>query len=54
MKKLNKIYLKQRYWGYYFHKECNKENKLQELMFRSYPASFEDMTDEQWTLGKNN
>ncbi|WP_342256283.1 hypothetical protein [Spiroplasma endosymbiont of Poecilobothrus nobilitatus] len=55
MKKLNKTCLKQRYWGYCFHKECNnQENKLQELMLRAYPVSFEDMTDEQWALGKKN
>ncbi|GAA6238789.1 MAG: hypothetical protein SPLM_09040 [Spiroplasma phoeniceum] len=28
MKKLNKTCLKQRYWGYCFHKECSKENNL--------------------------
>lgn len=54
MKKLNKICLKQKYWGYCFHKECNQENKLQELMRKSYSVSFEDMADEQWALGKQN
>ncbi len=35
MKKLNKICLKKRYWGYCF--RCNQENKLQELILRAYP-----------------
>lgn len=52
MKKLNKICLKQKYWGYCF--KCNQENKLQELMLKSYPVSFENMTDEQWALGRKN
>lgn len=52
MKKLNKICLKQKYWGYCF--KCNQENKLNELMLKSYPVSFEDMTDEHWALGKQN
>lgn len=56
MKKLNKICLKQKYWGYC--SKCNKENKLQnklqELMRRSYSVSFEEMTDEHWALGKKN
>ncbi|WP_425378831.1 hypothetical protein [Spiroplasma endosymbiont of Polydrusus pterygomalis] len=50
MKKLNKICLKQRYWGYCFHKECNKENKLNELMLKSYSVSQEDIIDEHWAL----
>ncbi|WP_425377720.1 hypothetical protein [Spiroplasma endosymbiont of Polydrusus pterygomalis] len=54
MKKLNKICLKQRYWGYCFHKECNKENKLNELMLKSYPVSQEDITDEHWALNNKN
>ncbi|UZQ30680.1 MAG: hypothetical protein OHM56_03900 [Spiroplasma phoeniceum] len=49
MKKLNKICLKQRYWGYCF--RCNKENKLQELILGAYPVSFEKMTDDLWALG---
>ncbi|WP_348735264.1 hypothetical protein [Spiroplasma endosymbiont of Ammophila pubescens] len=52
MKKLNKTCLKQRYWGYCFHKECNQENKLNELMRKSYLVSFKNMTDEHWALGK--
>ncbi|WP_253301788.1 hypothetical protein [Spiroplasma endosymbiont of Phyllotreta cruciferae] len=52
MKKLNKICLKQKYWGYCF--KCNIENKLQKLMLKSYPVSFEDMTDKHWALGKQN
>ncbi|WP_338966501.1 MULTISPECIES: hypothetical protein [unclassified Spiroplasma] len=52
MKKLNKICLKQKYWGYC--SKWNQENKLQELMRKSYPVSFEDMTDEHWALGKKN
>ncbi len=52
MKKLNKIFLKQKYWGYRFYKECNQENKLQELIRKSYSVSFKDMTDEHWALGR--
>lgn len=52
MKKLNKFCLKQRYWGYC--SKCNKENKLNQLMLRSYPVTFEDMSDEQWALGRKN
>ncbi len=52
MKKLNKICLKKRYWGYCF--RCNQENKLQELILRAYSVSFEDITDERWTLGRKN
>ncbi|WP_348735518.1 hypothetical protein [Spiroplasma endosymbiont of Ammophila pubescens] len=29
-------------------------NKLNQLMLRAYSVSFEDMTDEQWALGKKN
>ncbi len=43
-----KICLKQRYWGYCF--KCNKENKLQKLMLRSYPISQNDIVDEHWAL----
>ncbi|PWF94715.1 hypothetical protein SMSE_01390 [Spiroplasma poulsonii] len=36
MKNLNKICLKQKYWGYC--SKCNQENKLQELIdFLRYP-----------------
>ncbi|UZQ29191.1 MAG: hypothetical protein OHM56_08195 [Spiroplasma phoeniceum] len=52
MKKLNKICLKQRYWWYC--SKCNQENKLQQLMVKSYPVSFEEMTYEHWALGKKN
>ncbi len=52
MKKLNKICLKQKYWGYC--SKCNQENKLQKLMFKSYAVSFEEMNDEHWALGKQN
>ncbi|GAA6238571.1 MAG: hypothetical protein SPLM_06880 [Spiroplasma phoeniceum] len=52
MKKLNKTCLKKRYWGYCF--KCNQENKLQELMLKSYSVSFENMTYEYWALGKHN
>ncbi|WP_338990049.1 hypothetical protein [Spiroplasma endosymbiont of Seladonia tumulorum] len=52
MKKLNKTCLKQRYWSYC--SKCDQKNKLQELMLKSYPVSFEDMTDEHWALGKQN
>lgn len=33
-------------------KKHNKkiESKLQEIMLKSYPVSFEDMTDEHWAL----
>ncbi len=50
MKNLNKICLKQKYWGYFF--KFNQENKLQELMITSYSVLFEDMTDKNWALGK--
>lgn len=37
-------------------KKLNKKtiNKLNELMLRAYPVSFEDITDEHWALGKQN
>ncbi len=37
-------------------KKHNKkiESKLQELMLRAYPVSFNNINDEHWTLGKNN
>ncbi|WP_338992544.1 hypothetical protein [Spiroplasma endosymbiont of Seladonia tumulorum] len=50
MKKLNKTCIKKRYWGYCFHKECNQENKLSELMLKSYSVSFENIADEHWAL----
>ncbi|KAF0850151.1 hypothetical protein [Spiroplasma poulsonii] len=49
MKKLNKICLKQKYWGYC--SKCKQENKLQELMRKSYSVSFENVSDEHWALG---
>lgn len=53
MKKLTKICFKQKYWGYCF--KCNQENKLNELMRKSYSVSFfENMTDEHWALGIKN
>nr|CAK98663.1 hypothetical protein SPICI03_198 [Spiroplasma citri] len=37
-------------------KKLNKKSisKINELMLRSYPVSFEDITDEHWALGKTN
>ncbi len=37
-------------------KKLNKYivNKLNKIMLRSYPVSFENMTDEHWALDKNN
>ncbi|ALA98088.1 hypothetical protein SKUN_001213 [Spiroplasma kunkelii CR2-3x] len=52
MKKLNKTCIKKRYWAYYF--KCNQENKLNELMRKSYLVSQDEITDEHWALGKKN
>ncbi len=37
-------------------KKLNKYivNKLNKIMLKSYPVSFEDMTEEHWALGKQN
>ena len=37
-------------------KKHNKkiESKLQELMLRAYPVSFDNINDEHWALGKKN
>ncbi|AXF96564.1 hypothetical protein [Spiroplasma phoeniceum] len=48
MKNLNKTCLKKRYWGYCF--KCNQENKLNELMGKSYLVSQDEIADEHWGL----
>ncbi|WP_158500819.1 hypothetical protein [Spiroplasma kunkelii] len=39
---------KKRYWGYCF--KCYQENKLNELMCKSYLVSQDEITDEHWAL----
>ncbi|AXF95248.1 hypothetical protein [Spiroplasma phoeniceum] len=51
-KYINETCLKKRYWGYCF--KCNQENKLNELMRKSYLVSQDEITDEHWALGKQN